>query len=131
MAFSNDPTLKPGGRNRVSWGAGELFASYIGAEHYDPRLRCPHCGCRAYKHRLEGRRPHFYRVATEAEVANPKVRIRHRREYEGLPLIKERVAEEIELETLYCARCAKAAGTKQVVCYTRKYAKGELIGAEA
>ena len=80
------------------------------------------------------RRPTLlYRPATEGERDDPTVMLyRHTSTDNGSVLVRRvTVAKQAEIVTAFCTACAEAAGTRQVLCYQRSLATGEVVGIKS
>ena len=90
---------------------------------------CPHDNL---THTTSSGPPHFYRPAMPEERQYPSRKLY----LYGLPkgrstLVKRiTVAKYAELISAFCTDCAKEKDTKQVLCYQRTLAKGEVIRVE-
>ena len=95
-------------------------------------VHCRYCGHDGSKHLLSSGQPHFYRPATEAERRNHHLMLyRHTLPEGGSVLVRRMtVAGHAELITAYCIACAESIGTRQVLCYQRNLAIGEVVGIE-
>ena len=91
---------------------------------------CPHDGS---QHLVSSGQPHFFRPATEAERNDLSVTLyRHRLPEGGSVLVRRMtVANRAELITAYCVACAESIGTRQVLCFQRNLAIGEVVGLDA
>ncbi len=90
---------------------------------------CPHDNT---EHLMSSGQPHFFRSATEAERRDPHLTLyRHNLPEGGSVLVRRMtVANRAELITAYCIACAESIGTRQVLCYQRNLAIGEVVGIE-
>ncbi len=106
-----------------NWNAWQSFAVDGGA--------CPFCGHAASAHLLNSGQPHFYRPATGREARKPPGQLRRYLLADGRLLLVKRiiVARNAEVINVFCRECAAAKGTRQVMCYQRTLAVGELVGA--
>ncbi len=88
---------------------------------------CPHDET---LHLMSSGQPHFYQPATQDEIDDACQKLyRHDLPDGGSVLVKRvTVAKSAELITLFCAACAEALGTGQVMCYHRTLGVGEVIG---
>ena len=91
---------------------------------------CRFCRHDETTHLCTSSQPHFYRPATEAERHSRSVRLyRHETPDSGPVLLRRMVvARGAELITVFCVACAKEMGTRQVACFQRNTAVGEVVG---
>ena len=94
---------------------------------------CRFCRHDHTQHLCTSGQPHFYRPATEAERRDPRVMLyRHTSTDNGSVLVRRvTVAKHTEIVTAFCTACAEAAGTRQVLCYQRSLATGEVVGIKS
>ena len=94
---------------------------------------CRFCRHDHTQHLCTSGQPHFYRPATEAERRDPRVMLyRHTSTDNGSVLVRRvTVAKHAEIVTAFCAACAEAAQTAQVLCYQRSRATGEVVGIKS
>ena len=94
---------------------------------------CRYCRHDHTAHLCTSAQPHFYRPATEAERSDPRVTLyRHPLADGGYVLVRRMtVAKHAEIITAFCTACAEAAGTRQVLCYQRTRAIGEVAGIKS
>ena len=94
---------------------------------------CRFCKHDHTQHLCTSAQPHFYRPATEAERRDPRVMLyRHTSTDNGSVLVRRvTVAKHTEIVTAFCAACAEAAQTAQVLCYQRSRATGEVVGIKS
>ncbi len=109
-------------RQRRNWNAWQRFSP-------DGKT-CRHCPHDNTTHISTSGQPHFYRKATYAEKADPKVILYYHDDPDaGRALVRRMVvARNAELITTYCTACAEKIGTEQVMCYQRTLATGEVMG---
>lgn len=93
-------------------------------------VTCRYCKHSNETHLCTAGQPHFYRPATEAEKQDPMVVLyRHHLPDGGYVLVRRiTVAKHAEIISAFCAACAEAAETPQVLCYLRTLATGEVVG---
>ena len=91
---------------------------------------CRHCQHDASAHLCTSGQPHFYRPVTEAERHSRSVRLyQHETPDNGSVLVRRMVvARAAEFITVFCTSCAEEMGTRQVACYQRNTAVGEVVG---
>ena len=99
---------------------------------------CRYCKHDASKHLCQSGQPHFYRPVTEEEKRDPTVALYRYTPVssagQALPrggsvLVRRMVvANHAELITAFCAACAEAMKTYQVLCYQRNVGVGEVVG---
>ena len=91
---------------------------------------CRYCRHASSAHLCTSGQPMFYRPATDAERQSPSVRLyRHETPDNGTMLVRRMVvARSAELITVFCVACAEELGTRQVACYQRNTAVGEVVG---
>ena len=91
---------------------------------------CRYCEHDASAHLCTSGQPMFYRPATDAERHSRSVRLyRHETPDNGTMLVRRMVvARSAELITVFCVACAEELGTRQVACYQRNTAVGEVVG---
>ena len=91
---------------------------------------CRYCRHEAATHLCSSGQPMFYRPATDDEKHSRSVRLyRHETPEAGTVLVRRMVvARAAELITVFCTRCAEEMGTRQVACYQRNTAVGEVVG---
>ena len=91
---------------------------------------CRFCKHDHTTHLCTSAQPNFYRPATEEEMRDPRVTLyRHNTPGGGSILVRRMtVARHAEIVTAFCTACAEAAGTRQVLCYQRSRAIGEVVG---
>ena len=94
---------------------------------------CRFCRHDHTQHLCTSAQPHFYRPATRAERGDPTVMLyRHTSTDNGSGLVRRvTVARHAEIVTAFCTACAEAAGTRQVLCYQRSLATGEVVGIKS
>ena len=107
-----------GRRNARGW---RLFATSEGL--------CPFCGHKAPEHVVLSGQPHFFRLATDAEVRNKAGNLYAETKPHGSRVFLRRltVANRAEIDMAGCLTCAEGIGTAQVVCYVRNVASGEVV----
>ena len=88
---------------------------------------CPHD---ASTHLCTSSQPHFYRPATDAERHSRSIRLYRHETLENGPVLLRRmvVARGAELITVFCTACAREMNTRQVACFQRNTAVGEVVG---
>ena len=88
---------------------------------------CPHGGS---SHLCTSAQPIFYRPATDAERHSTSLRLYRHETPENGPVLLRRmvVARAAELITVFCTACAREMNTRQVACYQRNTAVGEVVG---
>ena len=91
---------------------------------------CRYCRHEAATHLCTSGQPHIYRPATDDEKHSRLVRLyRHETPGNGSVLLRRMVvARSAELITVFCAKCAEEMNTKQVACFQRNTAVGEVVG---
>ena len=91
---------------------------------------CRYCKHDHTAHLCSSSQPHFYRPATNAERHSRSVRLyRHETPENGQVLLRRMVvARAAELVTVFCVACAREMNTRQVACYQRNTAVGEIVG---
>ena len=94
---------------------------------------CRYCPHEASAHLCSSGQPIFYRPATDAERHASSVRLYHHETPENGPVLLRRmvVARGAELITAFCTACAEEMSTRQVACYQRNTAVGEVVGLQA
>ena len=94
---------------------------------------CRFCKHDHTQHLCTSGQPHFYRPATEGERGDPTAKLyRHTSTDNGSVLVRRvTVAKHTEIVTAFCTACAEAAGTRQVLCYQRSLATGEVVGIKS
>ena len=91
---------------------------------------CRYCPHEASTHLCTSGQPHFYRPATDAERhVSPSTLYRHETPEAGPALVRRMVvARGAELISVFCTACAREMNTRQVACYQRNTAVGEVVG---
>ena len=91
---------------------------------------CRYCRHESSAHLCTSGQPHYYRPATDAERLAGSVRLyRHETAATGPVLVRRMVvARGAELISVFCTACAEELGTRQVACYQRNTAVGEVVG---
>ena len=91
---------------------------------------CRYCKHNSSTHLCTSGQPIFYRPATDAERKSASIRLfRHETPENGTVLLRRMVvARAAELITVFCTECADEMGTRQVACYQRNTAVGEVVG---
>ncbi len=91
---------------------------------------CRYCPHDSSTHLCTSAQPVFYRPATEAERRSRSVRLySHDTPDNGAVLVRRMVvARAAELITVFCTRCAEEMNTRQVACFQRNTAVGEVVG---
>ena len=114
-----DRTIKRRSRRNVRvWS---LFATSKGL--------CPFCGHKAPEHVVSSGQPHFFRLATDAEVRNKvgNLYVETKAQESRVLLRRLTVANRAEIDMAGCLTCTEGIGTAQVVCYVRNVASGEVV----
>ena len=121
-----DRTMKVDARTSRRWGchnvrAWSLFATSEGL--------CPFCGHKAPEHIVSSGQPHFFRLATDAEVRSKagNLYVETKPQRSRVFLRRLTVANRAEIEVAGCLTCVEGIGTAQVVCYVRNVASGEVV----
>ncbi len=91
---------------------------------------CRYCPHDPSTHLCTSGQPMFYRPATDAERNSPSIRLYRHETPENGPVLVRRmvVARAAELITVFCVACALEMNTRQVACYQRNTAVGEVVG---
>ena len=91
---------------------------------------CRYCKHSHREHLVSAAQPHFYRPATDEERADPRVTLyRHTLADGGYVLVRRMtVANHAEVIAAFCLACAESFQTRQVLCYQRTRAVGEVVG---
>ena len=91
---------------------------------------CRYCRHDHTAHLCSSSQPHFYRPATDAErTSTSSMLYRHETPENGPVLLRRMVvARAAELITVFCTACAREMNTRQVACYQRNTAVGEVVG---
>ena len=106
-------------RNSVAWRRFSVDGS-----------RCPYCPHDGTKHLCSSGQPHIFRRATAEERRNPSEQLYQYESAEHGSLLAKRitVGRDAEIITAFCGACAEELGTRQVLCFQRTRATGELVG---
>ena len=91
---------------------------------------CRYCRHESSAHLCTSGQPIFYRPSTDAERLAGSVRLYcHETADSGAVLFRRMVvARAAELISVFCTACAEEMGTRQVACYQRSTAVGEVVG---
>ena len=91
---------------------------------------CRFCRHDETTHLCTSGQPIFYRPATDAERHSRSIRLYRHETPENGPVLLRRmvVARGAELITVFCTRCAEEMNTRQVACFQRNTAVGEVVG---
>ena len=91
---------------------------------------CRYCKHSSSTHLCTSGQPMCYRPATDAERHSTSLRLYRHETPENGPVLLRRmvVARGAELITVFCTACAEEMGTRQVACYQRNTAVGEVVG---
>ena len=91
---------------------------------------CRYCAHDSTAHLCSSSQPHFYRPATDAERNSTSSMLYRHETPENGPVLLRRmvVARAAELITVFCTACARQMNTRQVACYQRNTAVGEVVG---
>ena len=91
---------------------------------------CRYCRHDSTTHLCTSAQPMFYRPATDAERHSRSIKLYRHETPENGPVLVRRmvVARAAELITVFCTACAEEIGTRQVACYQRNTAGGEVVG---
>ena len=98
--------------------------------HMENSNHCRYCGHHRTSHLMRSAQPHFYRPSTTQERADPRIKLYWAATETTDHQLAKRitVTRSVDLERLFCERCAREIGTKQVTCFLRTTAIGELVG---
>ncbi len=89
---------------------------------------CPYCGHEYETHALAVGQPHFFRLATPAELVDRSVRLYLPSVDDGSRYRRVVVGEYAEVKSACCLTCAGEMKTEQATCYQAKVAIGEIVG---
>lgn len=94
-----------------------------------PTSQCRFCGHHISEHVMNSHPPHYYEPLriSDLDMSMPQL-ARHPEDSAAL-LKRVTVAEDAEIEFLFCSACADAKGTDQSLCYRRRLGVGEIVGA--
>ena len=122
-----DRTLRKANRGNRRRQERNLTAWQAFCPDGDTCRYCPHV---ASTHLCTSSQPHFYRPATDAERHSRSVKLYQHETPENGPVLVRRmvVARSAELITVFCTACAEEMSTRQVACYQRNTAVGEVVG---
>ena len=88
---------------------------------------CRYCGHPASDHLSSSGQPHYYAPA-DADVKGGQLYQHTLADGTDILVKRVRVSNAAELVTCYCVRCAAAKDTRQVLCFQRTLAVGEVVG---